>query len=123
MVSGNGDYPQNLQARLYLNNKSDFTLATLPKITENASVIKTIDFDNDGDLDVFIGNNSKNNRFGSSPSCYLLQNNNGNFTTVQNKTFDNIGMVTNATISDFNNDGKPDIIVVGECMQPTFFKT
>jgi enediyne biosynthesis protein E4 len=122
VVSGNGDYPQNLQARLYLNNKSDFTLATLPKIAENASVIKTIDFDNDGDLDIFIGNNSKNNRFGSSPSCYLLQNNNGNFTIVQNKTFEDIGMVTDATISDFNKDGKPDLIVVGEWMQPTFFQ-
>jgi enediyne biosynthesis protein E4 len=122
VVSGGGENASNLQDRLYWNKNNQFTKATLPNLAQNASVIKTFDYDNDGDWDVFIGNNSINNRFGSMPNCYLLNNNKGIFTIVQNKTFEAIGMVTDAVCSDFNNDGKTDIIVVGEWMKPTFFE-
>jgi len=87
---------------------------------QNASVVKAFDYDKDGDVDVFVGNNSKNNRFGSTSDCYLLNNNNGNFTVVETKTFSGIGMVIDAVFSDFNNDGATDLIVVGEWMKPTF---
>jgi hypothetical protein len=116
---GNGENAQNLENRLYLGNT--LTKSTLPTMHQNASVIKTFDYDNDGDLDVFIGNNSKYNRFGEKSDCYLLNNNKVVFTIVQNKTFEGIGMVTDAVFSDFNKDGKTDLIVVGEWMKPTFF--
>ena len=122
IATGNGELPQNLQSRLYTGNGKDFTKTEFPNLAQNASVIKTFDYDNDGDLDVFIGNNSKNNRFGSSPDSYLLKNTNGNFSLVENKMFENIGMVSDAIFSDFNKDGKTDLIVVGEWMQPTFFQ-
>ena len=86
-----------------------------------ASVVKAFDYDNDGDLDLFVGNNSINNRFGSLPDGYLLNNNKGVFTVVQSKTFEKIGMVTAAVFTDFNKDGKMDLIVIGEWMKPTFF--
>jgi enediyne biosynthesis protein E4 len=120
VASGNGENAQNLQDRLYFNNNQSFTKAILPEIRQNASVVKAFDYDNDGDLDLFIGNNSVTNRFGSSPDCYLLNNTKGIFTKVQNKTFENLGMVTDAIFDDFNKDGKTDIIVVGEWMKPTF---
>jgi hypothetical protein len=116
---GNGENAQNLENRLYLGNT--LTKSTLPTMHQNASVIKAFDYDKDGDLDVFIGNNSKYNRFGEKSDCYLLNNNKGVFTIVQNKTFEGIGMVTDAVFSDFNKDGKTDLIVVGEWMKPTFF--
>jgi enediyne biosynthesis protein E4 len=121
VASGNGENAQNLQDRLYFDNNQSFTKAILPEIRQNASVVKAFDYDNDGDLDLFIGNNSVTNRFGSSPDCYLLNNTKGIFTKVQNKTFENLGMVTDAIFDDFNKDGKTDIIVVGEWMKPTFF--
>jgi hypothetical protein len=75
----------------------------------------------DGDLDLFVGNNSKYNIFGRMPDCYLLNNNKGVFSIVQSKTFAANGMVTDAVVTDFNNDGNLDLIVVGEWMKPKFF--
>ena len=120
VVSGNGENAQNLQSRLYFNKNGKFIKSNLPELIQNASVVKTFDYDIDGDLDIFIGNNSVTNRFGSSPDCFLLNNNKGVFSRVQNKTFNNLGMVTDAVFDDFNKDGKTDIILVGEWMKPTF---
>lgn len=119
VASGNGENAQNLLSRLYMG--AQLTNASLPQLAQNASVVKAFDYDNDGDLDIFIGTNSKNNRFGEYANCFLLNNNKGLFSIVQNKTFEGIGMVTDAVFSDFNKDGKTDLVVVGEWMKPTFF--
>ncbi|MFV7234409.1 VCBS repeat-containing protein [Flavobacterium sp. ZB4R12] len=121
VASGGGENASNLQDRLYLNKNNQFLKTTLPKLTQNASAVKTFDYDKDGDLDIFVANNSVNNRFGSMPDCYLLNNNKGTFTIAESKTFSKIGMVTDAVFTDFNKDGKTDLIVVGEWMKPTFF--
>ncbi|MBC5837122.1 VCBS repeat-containing protein [Flavobacterium muglaense] len=119
VASGNGENAQNLLSRLYIGTQ--LTNASLPQLAQNASVVKAFDYDYDGDLDLFIGTNSKYNRFGEYANCFLLNNNKGMFTIVQNKTFEGIGMVTDAVFSDFNKDGKTDLVVVGEWMKPTFF--
>ncbi len=121
IASGGGQNAADLQSRLYFGNKNQLTKASLPAIAQNAAVVKSFDYDKDGDLDLFIGNNSRNNRFGSPSDCYLLNNNEGTFSIVENKTFSDIGMVQDATFSDFNNDGTTDLIVVGEWMKPVFF--
>ena len=120
VASGSGQYAADLIPRMYMGNalaKSNF----FETKGMNASVVKTIDYDNDGDLDIFIGNNSKSNSFGRMPDCYLLNNNKGVFTITQSATFAGIGMVTDAVVTDFNKDGHQDLIVVGEWMKPKFF--
>jgi hypothetical protein len=120
VASGSGQYAADLIHRLYLGNT--LIKNTFPDTKAmNASIIKTIDYDKDGDLDLFIGNNSKFNSFGRMPDCYLLNNNKGVFSIVQSKIFEEIGMVTDAVVTDFNNDGNLDLIVVGEWMKPKFF--
>ena len=121
VASGGGENASSLQDRLYLARNGQFIKSTFPKLTQNASVVKTFDYDKDGDLDIFVANNSLNNRFGSTSDCYLLNNNKGVFTVVQNKVFSGIGMVTDVVVTDFNKDEKLDLIVVGEWMKPTFF--
>lgn len=121
VASGGGENASYLQDRLYVSLNKQLSKSTLIELSQNAAFVKAFDYDNDGDLDVFIGNNSINNRFGSMPDCYLLNNNKGVFTKVENKTFSKIGMVTDAVFTDFNKDGKIDLIVIGEWMKPTFF--
>ena len=106
----------------YKQNELGFEKQQLPPYFENASVIKAQDYDNDGDIDVFIGNNAVSNNFGAMPNSYILQNDNGNFTLLKDQPFQNIGMITDAIWDDYNNDGFMDLIVVGEWMSPKFFK-
>lgn len=121
VASGGGENASNLQSRLYVSKGNQFVKTTITKLAQNASVVKAFDYDKDGDLDIFVGNNSINNRFGSMPDCYLLNNNKGVFTIVDSNVFSKIGMVTAVIFTDFNNDGKTDLIVIGEWMKPTFF--
>ncbi|SFZ92760.1 Repeat domain-containing protein [Flaviramulus basaltis] len=106
----------------YVQTNEGFDGKLLPEFYENASVIRTNDFDNDGDLDVFIGSNTISNDFGKIPESYLLENNNGSFSIVQSDVFQKAGMITDAIWEDFNNDGFTDLILVGEWMTPKFLK-
>lgn len=122
--SGGADFYGEMKPLLdsyYINQDTIFEAAELPDYFENASVIKPYDFDNDGDLDLFVASNAVSNDFGKVPNSYLLENDNGKFSITKNKSFQNIGMITDAVWDDLNDDGIYDLIVVGEWMAPTFF--
>ncbi|MDD5152305.1 MAG: VCBS repeat-containing protein, partial [Flavobacterium sp.] len=119
----------NYKNRLYLNNgKGIFTKSksVIPTTNNNVSVIAANDYDNDGDIDVFIGSRSVPGVYGIVPKQLLLENDGkGNFTNVIGKKafkLEEIGMITDAIWEDIDNDGKKDLIVVGDWMTPTIFK-
>ena len=119
----------NYKNRLYLNNgKGIFTksYSIIPTTKNNVSVIAPNDFDNDGDIDVFICSRSVPGIYGIVPKQLLLENDGkGNFTNVTGKKafkLDEIGMITDAVWEDIDNDGKKDLIVVGDWMAPSIFK-
>ena len=119
----------NYKNRLYLNNgKGIFTKSksNIPTTNNNVSVIAANDFDNDGDIDVFIGSRSVPGIYGIAPKQLLLENDGkGNFTNSTNKKafkLNEVGMITDAIWEDIDNDGKKDLIVVGDWMAPTIFK-
>ncbi|MDH5365452.1 MAG: VCBS repeat-containing protein [Cyclobacteriaceae bacterium] len=123
--SGGADFYNQMKPLLdsyYLQSDSSFVNESFPEYFENASVIKMADYDNDGDLDAFIGNLSVSNDYGNIPNSYLLNNENGEFSIVENIELQKSGMITDAVWSDYNNDGEIDLIVVGEWMSPKFFK-
>ena len=132
LVSSGGNEKEdqaNYKNRLYLNNgKGSFlkSKSSIPTTNNSVSVIATNDFDNDGDIDVFVGSRGVPGVYGIVPKQLLLENDGkGNFanSTVK-KAFklDQIGMITDAVWEDIDKDGKDDLIVVGDWMAPTIFK-
>jgi len=117
-----GNKAKPLLDNYYVQNEEGFENKSFPEFFENASIIKANDFDKDGDLDIFIGSNTISNDFGKIPESYLLRNDGGEFSIVQNEVFQKAGMITDAVWNDYNNDGFTDLILVGEWMTPKFFK-
>jgi hypothetical protein len=131
VVSGGSEFGTNIamyQDRLYTNDgKGNFTLhkAALPNIPASGSCVTAADYDKDGDLDLFVGGRIVPGSYPKPAKSYILENNNGVFadaTTRVSKELQNIGLVTSALWTDFDNDKQIDLIVAGEWMPIRFFK-
>jgi hypothetical protein len=116
------------QDRLYRNNgKGSFTLdaAALPAIRSSGSCVRAADYDNDGDLDLFVGGRVSPGSYPVAPQSFLLKNDNGKFTDITaqvSPALERVGMVTDALWTDFDNDGNLDLMVAGEFMPITVFQ-
>ena len=129
VVSGGNEYSTRAPAlldRLYLNNgMGSFNRSTvsLPHIYASGSCVAPADFDNDGDIDLFLGSRSVPWKYGLTPTSYLLENDGvGNFHIVTddyNPKLATVGMVTDADWIDYDNDEDLDLIIVGEWMPVT----
>ena len=130
VVSGGNEFSPHssyYQDRLYINNgHGQFRKATraLPMITESGSCVVPCDYDQDGDLDLFVGGRLIPWKYPYPASSHLLKNDHGIFTDV---TADlapgliELGMVTGAVWSDYDHDGDKDLILAGEWMPITLF--
>lgn len=135
IVSGGSDFDAfagNYQDRFYRNTgtaaQPNFVReeAALPNFTESGSCIKVADFDEDGDLDIFVGGRLIPGKYGAVANSYLLENDGkDNFkdaTSERIPQLRNIGMVTDALWLDYDDDNALDLILVGEWMPITIFK-
>jgi hypothetical protein len=131
VVSGSSEFPENsnlFQDRLYINDgKGNFKkdLKALPIINSSGQCVKASDIDNDGDLDLFVGGRVIPDKYPYSPKSFILINENGRFKDRTNyiaPSLGNIGMVTDASFSDYDNDGDDDLILLGEWMPITIFE-
>ncbi|MBL7806197.1 MAG: VCBS repeat-containing protein [Saprospiraceae bacterium] len=118
-----------LLLRLYLNDgKGGFALAPtpLPKNGFNTACLIALDFDDDGDQDLFVGNRSLPQVYGMPPRHLLLENDGiGNFQEVAKDKapeFNMLGMVTDARWADMTGDGNPELVVVSEWRPPHIFQ-
>ena len=128
VISGGGEYtgkaPQ-LNDRLYKNDgKGNFekTTGVLPNYYHTGSVIREADIDADGDPDYFIGSRAVSGEFGKKATSYLLLNDAGKLHIVQEDRFKALGLVTDATFIDFDNDNDSDLWVVAEWDHPRLFQ-
>ena len=123
--------PQDLalQDRLYINDgKGNFTAVpqSLPPMRTSTGTVTAADIDGDGDQDLFVGTRLIPGKYPESASSYILINDGtGNFedaTDTWAPMLRSLGMVTDATWLDFDQDGKEDLIVIGEWMPIQVFK-
>jgi len=94
----------------------------IPQLIGNFSTVEAADFDQDGAIDVFLGARSVPGNYGLPPRSFLLRNVNGTFLDKTSPELANIGMVTDASWSDIDNDGDKDLLVVGDWMSIHIFK-
>lgn len=123
------EYNKNLHDQLYINDgNGQFTNETptrLPFMINSGQRVTAVDYDNDGDLDLFVGGRQIPGFYPFPPRSYLLANDgNGNFrdATGPSLRLKTPGLVTQSIFDDFDGDGDLDLILVGEWMPLAFFE-
>lgn len=129
VLTNNGD--TTYQDRLYINDGTGkFTrYLNLPEINSSGSIVTASDFDQDGDLDLFVGGRVSPGSYPTPAKSYLLENVSDPITgkigfkdiSPSIDDWDKLTMVTSALWTDYDNDGWRDLIVVGEFMPITIF--
>jgi len=131
VVSGGNEFRPRAsfyQDRLYLNDGSgNLTKAEdwLPRLNISGSKVRPHDFDNDGDMDLFLAGRHMPWSYPDPESSIILINSGNAF---EDKTAEiapdlkGIGMVNDAVWMDFDQDGLTDLVLCGEWMPVTFFK-
>jgi enediyne biosynthesis protein E4 len=125
----NADERKKFLNRLYLNDgKGKFSKSEnlLPSLKSNISIIAPNDFDNDNDIDLFIGSRSVPGIYGADPDHLLLVNTgNGTYSDgTERYAYDlkKAGMITDALWVDIDGDDQADLITTSEWGSPFILK-
>ena len=118
--------------RFYINDgKGNFLLDSLalPENFGSKFCVRAADYDHDGDLDLFISGRVDPGNYPKPVSSFIYRNDSKKgkvkFTNVTGsvaKELLNIGMISDAVFTDFDNDGWLDLVMAGEWMPVSFFK-
>lgn len=134
-VSGGYENQRNTevyQDKFYLNDgKGNFTLDinAIPKNYTSKACVRSIDYDKDGDLDLFVSGRVDPWNYPKPVSSFIYRNDTKNgkvqfvdVTTQVAPALSNLGLVCDAVFTDYDQDGWPDLILAGEWMSVTFLK-
>ncbi len=115
------DFAPSYQDRLYLNDgKGNFSRSGQQFTATPTSFILSWDGDQDGDLDLIVGQRAFPFGYGIAVGVQFWQNDGkGNFTDVSTslgKPFASLGMLTDAALADLDGDGKTELLLAGEWM-------
>lgn len=130
VVSGSNEDPEgsiNYRDRLYLNKNGVLVDASqrLPDIRISGYTVEAADYDEDGDMDLFVGGRQRPGRYPMPESSYIWTNVGGKFENHTDSIapeLEDLGMVTDAMWVDYNSDGQKDLVLVGEWMPLTVFE-
>ncbi len=120
-------YSNELMHRLFLNDsKGNFELSRTAFSANNANIgtASACDFDNDGDMDLFVGGRCVTQDYGLAPESYLYENDGtGHFKDLvyADSSISKAGMINASTWADVNGDGNKELIVAGDWMAPKIF--
>jgi len=132
VVSGGNEFPESSSLyadRLYINdgkgNLAKLNSPQLNKLPKSGKTVTAIDFDNDGDQDLIIGNRTIAQSYPNPSMSTIYENINHKLIDVTDKIapdFLNFGIVNKVIQTDFDNDGWQDFIAVGEWTGIGLFK-
>ncbi len=132
VISGGNDPSkpaEYYQDRLYYNHQGRFRKAQGNLPQSSGKVALPLDFDGDGDFDLFIGGRIQPGRYPISPESIILENLGGindqiffePLTADQMGTLQYAGLVTDALWEDLDGDGLSELILAGEWMEIEIF--
>lgn len=99
----------------YIQQGDSLVQIELPKQFLQTSVMLT----DEGKCPSIVGfGHAVSNDFGNLPNAYLMSNDCAGFELVEQDILQEFGMVTDAIWMDVNQDGKKELIAVGEWMSP-----
>lgn len=117
---------------LYTNDGSgNFKLVSgvIPVSDISKSAVRSVDFDQDGDDDLIIAGRLKSWEYPKSATTTVLRNDSKNgkivltdVTSTVAPQFQNIGLISDISTTDLDNDGWPDIVLAGDWMPIKFFR-
>jgi hypothetical protein len=135
IASGGYEGQANTQAyedRFYINDgKGGFTISNtaFPQNFTSKSCVRVADYDQDGDLDLFIAGRVEPSAYPKPVSCFIYRNDSKDgvlkFSDVTKSVapfLNKIGLICDAVWTDFDNDGWQDLLLAGEWMPLTFIK-
>ena len=118
-----------LQDRLYINQgggKFVRDVQALPEMITCTASVAAGDFNGDGKPDLFVGGRLTPRNYPFPARSYILRNDGGRFSDVTAQVAPELaqpfGMVTTALWTDFDGDGRLDLVTGGEWMPLQFFR-
>jgi hypothetical protein len=132
VASGGSEFPESSSAlsdRLYINSGRGAYVKSVQILPtgqyESTSCVRPADFDNDGDIDLFVGVRMHPFSYGLPANGYLLENNGKgifrNITAEIAAGLTGIGMVTDMEWADVDSDNDQDMIIIGDWMPVKIF--
>ncbi|MDA0372230.1 MAG: FG-GAP-like repeat-containing protein [Planctomycetota bacterium] len=131
VASGTSEVPAgdaSLRDRLYRNEGPDgfrHDEDALPPYADASGPAAAVDFDGDGDLDLFVGGRVVPGRYPETPPSRLYRNDGGRFTDVTEEIAPELrraGMVTGAAFADLDDDGDQDLVVTARWQPVRMFR-
>ncbi len=114
-VAGGYENPDEGDYRHYVyeNRNGSFIAVPLPVPQFSASVVRPCDFNHDGNVELFIGSRVKKEMYPYASHSWLIYNDKGKLSVNSDSQLD-LGMVTDAIWTDYDNDGWEDLLVARE---------